>query len=142
MNKANKTILAVVVVVVLIGAAVILFKPAKSNAPSTNGSNSTNANSNSDSSNKPVAATITYDGNIFTSSAGSVNSGETVKVANTSDKDLEFDSDPHPVHTDNPELNAGDIPAGESKTFTLTEKGSWGYHNHLNSSQKGEITVK
>lgn len=137
MNKTNKTVLIIVVIIVLAGAAFILLKPEKSNAPSTN----KNTSSASDSS-KPAAATITYDGNTFSSSATTVNSGDAVKVVNSSSKELDFDSDPHPVHTDDPELNAGEIAPGESKTFTLTKKGTWGYHNHLDASQKGEITVK
>jgi plastocyanin len=139
MNKTNKTILAVVVVIVLIGAAVILFKPAKSSAPSSNGSTTSD---NSSAAGKTVAATITYDGKTFSSSVSSVNSGDSIKVVNSSSDDLDFDSDPHPVHTDDPELNAGAIAPGQSKTFTVTKKGTWGYHNHLNSSQHGEITVK
>jgi hypothetical protein len=53
-----------------------------------------------------------------------------------------MDSDPHPTHTDNPQLNQGDIAFGASKTFTLTTKGTWGFHNHHDATQHGTITVK
>lgn len=140
MNKTNKLILAIVVILVLIGAAIILFKPEKSNAPGMEGTDSQNSAAQSDD--QPVAATIIYDGQTFSASTNSVASGDSVKVVNNSDKQLDFDSDPHPVHTDNPELNAGAIPPRQSKVFTLTAKGTWGYHNHLNASQKGQIEVK
>lgn len=91
---------------------------------------------------KDVAATITYDGSAFTLSRSEVSAGSNVKITNDSSRALDFGSDPHPTHTDNPELNAGDIPPHESKTITLEAKGEWGFHNHYNPSQRGSITVK
>lgn len=63
-------------------------------------------------------------------------------VRNDSSSALDFDSDPHPVHTDNPQLNAGPIEPGQSKTVTLTNKGTWGFHNHDAPSEHGTITVQ
>lgn len=139
MNKAVKIILAVVAVIIVAVVAVLLFSkpavtPVSNNVPQ-------DTTGGSDSSAIPEV-TITYDGNGFTLTGTTVKSGDTVKVANKSTKELEFDSDPHPAHTDNSELNAGRIPAGRSATFTLTTKGKWGFHNHLNASQKGELTVE
>jgi len=148
MNKTAKVTLALVVVAVIAVGAVVfatMYKPANnSNTETTNTSNNS-SNNTSNNETQPAgepAATITYDGSGFSLSAQTVKSGETVKVINNSSKALEFDSDPHPVHTDNAELNAGDIPAGESKSFVLTTKGKWGFHNHLDSSQHGSLTVE
>jgi plastocyanin len=139
MSKNAKIVIAIVVLVIIIGGGLILFRPSKTNAPSGNSSTTTsNAETNST---KPAAVTITYDGTSFTNSASSVKSGEAIKVINNSSKQLDFDSDPHPVHTDDPELNAGDIDPGQSKTFTVTKKGHWGFHNHHDPSQHGTITV-
>lgn len=107
----------------------------------SDGSTSTDSN-DSGTDDTDVAMVITYDGNGFTESASSIKAGQSVKVVNNSDVTLDFDSDPHPVHTDNTELNAGDIAPGESKTFIIDKKGTWGYHNHLNASQNGEISVE
>jgi plastocyanin len=142
MKKSNKVIITVVVLVIVIGGALMLFMPDKSKAPGTDNTSSNQTNNSSSDSTKAAAATITYDGKTFSSSVSSVKSGDAVKVVNNSSDDLDFDSDPHPVHTDDPELNAGSIAPGESKTFTLTKKGTWGYHNHLNASQEGKITVE
>ncbi len=49
---------------------------------------------------------------------------------------------PHPIHTDDPDLNVGTVKPGESMTFTVTKTGEYGYHNHLNPSDKGRITVE
>jgi plastocyanin len=89
-----------------------------------------------------LGSTIIYNGSTYTLSAETVDAGTQVKITNTSDQQLDFASDPHPTHTQNSELNAGDIGPGESKTITLNKTGTWGFHNHLNPSQKGSITVK
>ena len=51
-------------------------------------------------------------------------------------------SDPHPVHTAYPGFDSHtDIGAGESFSFTFDKVGSWGYHNHLNSTVRGTVVV-
>jgi plastocyanin len=146
MNSKNRIIIAVVVVIVIAGAAVwyMVANPNKTAAPaaSSNPSSSSSSNSTNNSTTQEIAATITYNGDSFSVSNDKVKSGSSVKVVNSSDKELDFDSDPHPVHTDNTELNEGDIAPGKSKTFTLTKTGTWGFHNHLDASQHGNITVE
>jgi len=143
MSKATKTVIIIVVLAAVIGAALVLFLPNKSNAPGSSTDSSTNNSSDSSStSEEPVAATITYDGETFSASSNTVMSGDRVKIVNNSDKELQFDSDPHPVHTDNSELNVDEVAPRQSKTFVLNKKGTWGYHNHLDASQEGEITVE
>lgn len=143
MNNFIKIVVAVVVVAAVAGG--VLLTTNKSTSPATSkkpNASSSNSSHNSTDQSGEVAATITYDGTSFQTSSNSVTSGSLIKVINQSDSDLDFDSDPHPVHTDNPELNVGDIPAGESKTIKLTTKGTWGFHNHLDASQQGKITVE
>lgn len=143
MNKATKTVIIVVVLAAVIGAALVLFLPNKSNAPgSSTDSSTSNSSDSSSTSEEPVAATITYDGDTFSASSLTVKSGDRVKIVNNSNNGLEFESDPHPVHTDNSELNVDEVAAGQSKTFVLTKKGMWGYHNHLFPGQRGEIIVE
>ena len=137
MGKTTKLILTLIIAIVVIGGGLLLFAPNKSKAPGNTVKSSTDTTTN-----EKIAATITYDGDSFSSSTDTVKAGDTVKVVNNSDDDLEFDSAPHPVHTDNPELNAGGIGPGMSKTFTLNKKGTWGFHNHVNSSQRGSIIVQ
>jgi plastocyanin len=140
MNKTGKIILiAAIIIATAVVVALVFSRPASTptNTDTSGGSSSNVA----DTSEEPDV-TIIYDGASFNLSAASVKSGGIVRVINKSQKNLEFDSDPHPVHTDNTELNAGGIEPGKSATFTLTTKGSWGFHNHLNASQKGELTVE
>lgn len=142
MSNRNRIIVAVIVVAVVVAGAIwyIIASSKKTTAPAA--TNNTSSSSNNNASNQEVASTITYDGSSFSVSNSTVKSGATVKVVNNSDKELDFDSDPHPVHTDNTELNEGGIAPGESKTFTLTKTGTWGFHNHLDASQRGTITVE
>lgn len=139
MTKGVKILIAIVVVVAIAGATVVLM-PKNQSHQRTLSDNNGPQEDKSDSTQADV--TITYDGNTFSLSSSTVKSGGTVKVTNSSTKNLEFDSDPHPAHTNNTELNAGGIQPGKSVVFTLEKKGKWGFHNHLNASQKGELTVE
>jgi plastocyanin len=143
MSKVMKLVIITVVVVALVGAALLIKSHKKdttaSSSSSSQSSSSSSSSSSQDTSN--VGLTITYDGSSFSLSSGTVKVGQTVKVVNSSSDDLSFDSDPHPVHTDNTELNVGEVAPGKSATFTVHKVGTWGFHNHLNSSQHGSFTV-
>jgi plastocyanin len=133
MNKGLKVIAALVLVAVVAGAAV--FFTQKDDSSKDNDKNGTNSNAE-------ASVTITYDGEQFSPAEVTVASGGTVIFVNQSDEDVEPSSDPHPVHTTNPELNAGEIAPGDDATLTVTDKGEWGYHNHFDSSQTGTVTVE
>ena len=144
MSNTKRIIVAVVAIAIIAGAAIWYSVVMSNNAAAPSGGQ-TPASSDNDATKEDdgeVAVTITYNGAGFTLSADKVASGSKVKVVNSSQKELDFDSDPHPVHTDNTELNEGLIPAGEERTFTLNAVGTWGFHNHLNASQNGKITVE
>jgi plastocyanin len=51
-------------------------------------------------------------------------------------------SNPHPIHTDQPGLQSGTMRMGETFSYTFTNAGSWGYHDHNSSSNGGVITIK
>lgn len=157
MNKAVKLIIAVVIVAAVAGGVVWAMNKKdsdKNDAGTPNSSQSTTptddsgekeqttGNDSSSTAGEAPAVTIMYNGSSFQPNSGTLKAGQTVKVVNQSNQPLDFDSDPHPVHTDNRELNAGDIAPGESKTFKITQKGTWGYHNHLNASQRGSLMVE
>lgn len=88
------------------------------------------------------AVTITYTDKGFEPSNLSIKSGDTVKVINNSSNSLQFSSDPHPVHTSNSELNEETISAGSSLTFKVTKTGTFGFHDHLDSTKTGKITIE
>lgn len=109
-------------------------------AASTTPSNSTTNNTTGSTTSEE--ATITYSNDGFSPSTLTVKSGTRITIKNTSDHDMQFDSDPHPVHTADTELNVDMVGAGQTATFTVTKKGTFGYHNHLNPNQTGTIVVQ
>jgi plastocyanin len=144
--------IVIVILAVLGGGAILAANSSssdktnnQSNKPaSQNSANAQNQNSSAAAAtgnDQSTGATITYGGNGFSPSTLTVKSGTTVTVKNTAGP-LEFASDPHPAHTDDPELNAGVVKTGGSVTFTVTKTGSHGYHNHLNPSDTGTIVVQ
>jgi len=89
-----------------------------------------------------AASTITYSNSGFSPATIAVKAGDTVAIKNTSSHELQMDSDPHPVHTDDPDLNVGTVAPGQTMTFTVTKTGNFGYHNHLNPSDTGKIVIQ
>lgn len=140
MNQTSKIIAAVVLVAVVAGGVLLFTQKDKSAAPASKSSES--SSSSNSGAEETAAATITYDGSGFSPASVTVKSGDTVKVVNQSQDQIKFESNPHPTHTDNRELNQEFIDAGASKSFKVTKVGTWGYHNHLNHEQGGTIIVQ
>lgn len=68
--------------------------------------------------------------------------GESINWKNTDTQNHTVNSDPHPIHTTYAPLNLGLIKPGEEKSLTLPTAGTYKYHDHLNPSLKGSITVE
>ncbi len=148
--KKSMVIILVIVVAVAAGGAYVLAKNSKktdANTPAqtTNTPSTTPAPTSSQSSSQSTPAaqnTITYSSSGFSPATLTVKSGTTVMIKNDSSSLLQFDSNPHPAHTDDTELNVGSISPGQSKTVTVTKTGSHDYHNHLNPSDTGTLVVQ
>lgn len=139
-------IIGVIAVIVLGVGGFFLFRGNSTPTTPTTTTPSTSSDSSSSSTenttDKQVAATITYTGGGFSPSSITVKSGDIVAIKNSSSNALQFDSDPHPTHTDDPDLNVGSVETGQTVTFTVTKKGTFGYHNHFSPNDKGTITVQ
>lgn len=68
--------------------------------------------------------------------------GATVTWINKSGSAVNINSDPHPVHTAYPPLNLGIVEDGKSVSLVFDKLGTYGYHNHLQPSQRGTIIVR
>lgn len=85
---------------------------------------------------------------IFLTPSGFVPSDLTIKAGakviwtNQSEGTGDVSSAPHPAHTDYPALNLGNFGTGQSVSLTFNTPGTYKYHNHLNPSQFGSVTVK
>jgi plastocyanin len=133
MNKKNKLITIAIIAIVFVGT--LLFVKDISIAPSKETQTKTPA------STFPTAVDIVYHGYGFSPDDTAVAPGASVKIINESSHELHFASDPHPANSANPEMNIGVIASGESKMFTITQVGAWGYHNHLSPLKRGRIAV-
>jgi plastocyanin len=140
----KKAVIVVVAILVIAGGALALTKKSDDKSTTTQPSSSQQSNStaNDSTSDQAAAATITYSDNGFSPSTVTVKSGDTILIKNTSSNPLQFDSDPHPAHTDDPELNVGEIAPGSSGTVKVMTVGTHGYHDHLNPGQTGTIIVQ
>ncbi len=93
----------------------------------------------------PAAKTVTINmtSSGFSPATITINKGDTVTFVNQDTKSRWPASAPHPTHTDYPEFDAKmGIVAGGSWSFTFTKTGTWKFHDHLNPSQFGSVTVK
>lgn len=87
--------------------------------------------------------TVTYDGTAFSPATISVKQGDSITFINNSTGGMSVASDPHPSHTIYPEFDQYKTSAKGQKSFTFIfdKLGTWGYHNHLNESAVGSVTV-
>ena len=95
----------------------------------------------------PIAATITIgaDGRVSPASV-TAPLGSRITFTNNHNRTHEMSSDPHPEHTQCPEINVGSVPAGQSRTTqNLVVARTCGFHDHLESSNtalQGTIRVQ
>lgn len=71
-----------------------------------------------------------------------IKAGESVTWANDDTVDHTVNSAQHPTHLIYPALNLGVVKPGGSKSLTFPEAGIYRYHDHLNPSLFGSVTVQ
>lgn len=148
MNK--KGITAGIVTVIVIAIVVALSNTSsKNNATVTPSPVASSTGSPSASMAAGTTATpdsgimlVTFNGTSFIPSQTTVKAGNQIRFTNRSNNTVDVDSDPHPAHTSDIDLNIGSIAPGASKTVTVTQKGSFGIHDHLNPTIVAKITVE
>ncbi len=141
-----------VFVAIVVAASLFVFTktgmtPTSSNetTSSISGSNTQESSllpTNSDGDVANSAVTIVVKENGFSPADIKVKVGDIIAVRNDSSDSVQFSSDPHPVHSDNQELNQRTIKPGATQTFKVTVKGTFGFHDHLNSSLSGTVEVE
>jgi plastocyanin len=91
--------------------------------------------------------TITIANNAVTPKTITVSLGSRVTFVNNDTQSHDMESDPHPIHTDCPEINqVGFLNPGQSRqTAVLNVARTCGYHDHnrdLTESLQGSITIR
>jgi plastocyanin len=145
-GKLRNIIIAIIVIVLAV-VGFFLFRNF-SQEPSVTVVNTPTATSSAtpSASEAESSATITYTSSGFLPSEITLQSGDELTWMNDGDKEIQIGADPHPIHTGNKEVSGGGfvltLQPGEQATVTLEKKGTFGYHDHLNASQGGTITVE
>ncbi len=110
-------------------------------------SSPTSPSGGSGGGNVTSGATITIGANGAVSPAQvTISVGQGVTFLNSDSRSHEMDSDPHPVHTDCPAMNVGQLTPGQTKvSVALTTARTCGYHDHSdpnNASLKGTVVIR
>lgn len=149
-SKNNSKLVVGVVLAVAVGLALLIWVLVgrSANAPSESLETESSSNGTSISSENGNNAdqstdykTIVFKDNGFSPAELTVKKGTTVVVKNESSDSMQFSSDDHPTHRLNQELNLSVLSPGKSASFVVSKVGEWGFHDHLDSSQTGTITV-
>ena len=141
MNK--KVIALLAVLVVGAAAAAVWYGTQQNNTPAlTSGTTqqSTPAEEPDTTTDKQTVIVFTDDG--FENQEYTTKAGQAVEVKNNSSMQLQFSSDDHPTHTEQNELNLAVLAPGESASFTPTQAGEWGFHDHINAQFTGLLRVE
>lgn len=136
---AKVSLLIAALIVAVIAAWAIATQPWQSGTKDTTTKPQPTTSNKSEQPKSAVTIIFTDDG--FSSATYTVRKGEVVTVTNKSSMELQFSSDNHPTHTQEPELNMDVLAPGQSGTFTPTEVGTWTFHDHINSQFTGTLKV-
>ncbi len=148
----SKILIGVVAIVILLGGVLLLSNrtsnkqaaptPAiEQQQPSVTAIPTTQASpSASEQAMKETTVTVTSSG--FSPNLITIKKGTKVIWVNKSGDIANVSSDPHPIHTDYPPLNLNNFNDGGSVSLVFNDAGTYKYHNHLNSSQKGTVVVE
>jgi len=145
-----RNIIIAAVVIVIVGVGYLLIRgyskePTVSVVDKQTATTSTTTSAGVGEESKS-STTITYNSSGFSPSNVTIRTGGKITWVNDSSEEVQIGANPHPIHTGNKEVSGGGfvlkLGPGEQATVTITKTGSHGYHNHLNSSQGGTITVE
>ena len=146
MDKRLITAIAIVAVVLLgLGVWALNANPQKSTDTSQQTSPSTTQSTTQTSPDTNTVATgetIVFTDNGFEKSRYTVKANQPLTVKNNSSIDVEFSSDDHPTHRDNPELNMGILKPGQEGTITPEKTGTFGIHDHEHPQYTTTVVVE
>lgn len=139
----NKILLIIVALIAILGAFTFLgnknTNPTTSNQPKPTISQQTTPAAME--TNNQVANVILGDSG-FVPKDIIVKAGARVIWVNKSGKAATVNSDDHPTHRLYPFLNLGEFADSSSVQVVAERAGKYSYHNHLNASETGTVTVE
>lgn len=147
MSSRNLGIAAVVIVVIVVGWWLVKSQSggATPNPYSSTTQTPTEATAPTSAASPSGAMSetvVTISSSGFSPKSITIKTGESVTWMNSDSVNHQLASDPHPVHTAYPPLNLGVIGPGEKKSLSFPTAGTYTYHDHLNPTLKGTVTVE
>lgn len=165
----KKIVVVIIALIVIVGGYLLVTNMSKSvpgqedNVPTDSQTNNNqeapvvNVEVESDAVKTTTTHAVAYTDTGFSPSTLTVKAGDTVIFKNQSSGNMWVGSAMHPTHmvysgtnlqqhcpdADNNDFDqCQNVATGTSWAFTFTKVGSWGYHNHSNSTHFGKITVE
>lgn len=144
-SSRGPIIAIVIIVLALAGLAVYALSARQNQTPATSDvSSNTDSTTDAEDQAAPTPServAITFNSSGFEPSELTVKKGTIITITNNSSNDIQFSSDDHPSHLENNEMNLKVLSPGESTSYTPQKVGKWGFHDHLNDTKTGTITV-
>ena len=145
---SRNVVIAGVVILVLVVGGWFFTRPKQTVTPEV--SQSTQESSSSESATSAASSGAQMvEKNIVSINVGgfspktiTIKTGESITWTNNDSENHTVNSDPHPTHTLYSFLNAGLIKPGDKKTVMFERAGKYTYHDHLNPSLTGSVTVE
>lgn len=138
----GKYIVAIIIILAIVIAGA-LFYSKKSQAPGLSPSRPSDDSSVTAGNGGQIKNLIVYGDSGFSPNSITVKAGDTVMFKNDSSRDMWVASAPHPVHTDYPGFDAKKgYKKGETYSFIFDKVGTWKFHNHLNPTDFGSVTIE
>lgn len=129
--------------ILLLGAGACDKDEAAPAATDTSTTQQTTATPTDEATNPAQSGTqVLITANGFEPKSVTIKVGETVTWTNQTSAEVRVASDPHPLHTGLPGLDdLSGATQGDTYSFTFTKAGTFGYHDHNNTSVKGTVVV-
>jgi plastocyanin len=139
----------IIVIVVILAVALVAWSMMKGDEVADTNTNTDTANTvgnqlgtSTESFVAPKTVNVSLTDTGYSPQSLTINQGDTVTFTNNSTGRMWTASAPHPQHTDYPEFDQkAAANAGGTFSFTFNKVGTWKFHNHMNPSQFGSITV-
>ncbi|MBI4039103.1 cupredoxin domain-containing protein [Candidatus Daviesbacteria bacterium] len=145
---SRTVVIAAVVVLILVIGGWFLMRPEPTIAPVVSQPTQAPVSAQSDDTGSPSAAETENKNLVTVTSVGfspkdiTISAGDSVAWMNNDTVDHTVNSAVHPTHLVYPPLNLGEIKPGEKKSLTFPKAGTYKYHDHLNPSLFGSVTVR
>lgn len=144
MSNRNLTIGAIVVLVIVAGWYLLQSQKgqAPAPAPQVTTEEATPATSEATEAAAMEENVVTVTSSGFSPKNITIKVGEKVSWMNEDSESHQVNSAVHPTHQVYPPLNLGNIQTGGKVSLSFPDAGTYKYHDHLNPSLTGSVTVE